>query len=55
MACFNSSNSVTVPEKSAALEALREEVIAAGHFARRLQVDLAYHSELTGVIGQEYG
>ena len=54
IACFNSASSVTVSGKSAALENLREEITAAGHFARRLQVDLAYHSELMDVIGQEY-
>ncbi len=54
IACFNSPSSVTVSGKHATLEALREELVAAGHFARRLQVDLAYHSEFMGVIGQEY-
>lgn len=54
IACFNSSSSVTVSGKNAALENLRDEITAAGHFARRLQVDLAYHSELMDVIGQEY-
>lgn len=55
IACFNSHSSVTVSGRSATLEALREEISTAGHFARRLQVDLAYHSELMGVIGDEYG
>jgi len=54
IACFNSPSSVTVSGKHATLEALREELVAAGHFARRLQVDLAYHSEFMSVIGQEY-
>ncbi|KAM5343618.1 hypothetical protein ACJ41O_012155 [Fusarium nematophilum] len=54
IACFNSPSSVTVSGKVVALEALREELAAAGHFARRLQIDLAYHSELMGVIGEEY-
>ncbi|KAL8841188.1 MAG: hypothetical protein Q9170_001042 [Blastenia crenularia] len=54
IACFNSPNSVTISGKNTALEAMREELTAAGHFARRLQVDLAYHSELMSVIGQEY-
>ena len=54
IACFNSPSSVTISGKNTILEALREEITAAGHFARRLQVDLAYHSELMGVIGQEY-
>lgn len=54
IACFNSPSSVTVSGRNASLEALRKDITAAGHFARRLQVDLAYHSELMGVIGQEY-
>lgn len=54
IACFNSPSSVTISGRSAALDALKEEISAAGHFARRLQVDLAYHSELMGVIGDEY-
>ncbi|KAI1424149.1 hypothetical protein F5Y12DRAFT_715501 [Xylaria sp. FL1777] len=54
IACFNSPNSVTVSGKVKALEALRENLIAAGHFARRLQVDMAYHSELMEDVGIEY-
>ncbi|OTA81918.1 hypothetical protein M434DRAFT_85057 [Hypoxylon sp. CO27-5] len=54
IACFNSPNSVTVSGKIAALETLREAITAAGHFARRLQVDLAYHSQLMDKIGEEY-
>ncbi|KAI0854612.1 hypothetical protein F4860DRAFT_522968 [Xylaria cubensis] len=54
IACFNSPNSVTVSGKVSALEALRENLTAAGHFARRLQVDMAYHSELMENIGIEY-
>lgn len=54
VACFNSPSSLTVSGKKAALEALAEDIKAVGHFARLLQVDLAYHSELMGVIGEEY-
>ncbi|GAW26928.1 putative polyketide synthase [Rosellinia necatrix] len=54
IACFNSPGSVTVSGKLGALEALRDELQAAGHFARRLKVDMAYHTELMGVIGNEY-
>ena len=54
IACFNSPSNVTISGKNATLEALREDVTTAGHFARRLHVDLAYHSELMGIIGQEY-
>ncbi|KAK3292170.1 uncharacterized protein B0H64DRAFT_466731 [Chaetomium fimeti] len=54
IACFNSPSSVTISGKKAALETLQEEIKAAGHFARLLQVDLAYHSALMGPIGEEY-
>ncbi|KAJ5446897.1 hypothetical protein N7445_001718 [Penicillium cf. griseofulvum] len=54
IACFNSPSSVTISGKKATLQELAEEIKGAGHFARLLQVDLAYHSELMGVIGQEY-
>ena len=53
-ACFNSPSSVTISGKKPTLEALAEDIKAASHFARLLQVDLAYHSELMGVIGEEY-
>lgn len=54
IACFNSPDALTISGKKPALEALAEDVKAAGHFARLLQVDLAYHSELMGPIGVEY-
>lgn len=37
-----------------ALEALKNEISEEGHFARLLQVDLAYHSGLMKEIGEEY-
>ncbi|CAJ2514330.1 Uu.00g024490.m01.CDS01 [Anthostomella pinea] len=55
IACFNSPGSITVSGHRETLEVLAEEIKAAGHFARLLQVDLAYHSPLMGVIGDEYG
>ncbi|PSR80443.1 hypothetical protein BD289DRAFT_484972 [Coniella lustricola] len=54
IACFNSPSSLTISGRRQALETLAGEIKAAGHFARLLQVDLAYHSELMGVIGEEY-
>ena len=54
IACFNSPGALTISGKKPALKALAEDIKAAGHFARLLQVDLAYHSELMDVIGQEY-
>ncbi|CAI7649211.1 unnamed protein product [Penicillium glandicola] len=54
IACFNSPSSVTVSGKRSTLNALSEDIKAEGHFARALQVDLAYHSELMGPIGEDY-
>ncbi|KAL9013538.1 MAG: hypothetical protein Q9173_001776 [Seirophora scorigena] len=54
VACFNSPSSLTISGERPALEALKADVQNAGHFARLLQVDLAYHSNLMDVIGQEY-
>ncbi|KAK1988407.1 hypothetical protein LZ30DRAFT_766139 [Colletotrichum cereale] len=55
IACFNSPSSVTVSGDKETLQGLEKEIKAAGHFARLLHVDLAYHSPLMGVIGDEYG
>ncbi|KLU90910.1 hypothetical protein MAPG_09435 [Magnaporthiopsis poae ATCC 64411] len=54
MLAENSPASVTISGRKKALEALADDVKAAGHFARLLQVDLAYHSNLMGTIGEEY-
>ncbi|PQE19486.1 Lovastatin diketide synthase protein [Rutstroemia sp. NJR-2017a WRK4] len=54
IACFNSPTTLTISGKKPALEALAEDIKTAGHFARLLQVDLAYHSQLMEVIGEEY-
>ncbi|KAI8626383.1 hypothetical protein F5Y19DRAFT_221991 [Xylariaceae sp. FL1651] len=54
IACFNSPSSLTISGKKTALEQLATDIKAEGHFARLLQVDLAYHSALMGVIGDEY-
>jgi acyl transferase domain-containing protein len=54
IACFNSPSSLTVSGRLAALESLKDDIQADGHFARLLQVDLAYHSELMSTIGEEY-
>ncbi|KAI0855715.1 hypothetical protein F4860DRAFT_519615 [Xylaria cubensis] len=55
VACFNSPNSITVSGRRGTLETLVEQFKAVGHFARMLQVDLAYHSPLMSEIGEEYG
>lgn len=54
IACFNSPSSLTISGKKPELEKLAEDIKADGHFARLLQVDLAYHSVLMDAIGVEY-
>jgi acyl transferase domain-containing protein len=54
VACHNSPGSVTVSGRKSTLGALEADIKAEGHFARLLQVDLAYHSELMRDIGEEY-
>ncbi|KAI9688389.1 MAG: Type I Iterative PKS [Bathelium mastoideum] len=54
IACLNSPSNLTVSGKRPVLEALKNEIQSDGHFARLLQVDLAYHSQLMNVIGREY-
>jgi acyl transferase domain-containing protein len=54
IACFNSPSSVTVSGNKPTLEALAADIKASGHFARILHVDLAYHSPMMDVIGDEY-
>ncbi|KAK8033522.1 polyketide synthase [Apiospora marii] len=54
IACFNSPSSLTISGKKSELEKLAEDIKADGHFARLLQVDLAYHSVLMDDIGDEY-
>ncbi|CZR67900.1 probable 6-methylsalicylic acid synthase [Phialocephala subalpina] len=54
IACFNSPSSLTISGKNSALGALAEDIKAAGHFARALQVDMAYHSKFMGEVGEEY-
>ena len=52
--CFNSPFSVTVSGRLHALGIIRDEVKAAGHLARLLLVDCAYHSPLMFAIGKVY-
>ncbi|KAJ8132252.1 hypothetical protein O1611_g1372 [Lasiodiplodia mahajangana] len=54
IACFNSPSSLTISGRKSSLEKLASDIKAEGHFARLLQVDLAYHSELMNNIGEEY-
>ncbi|TRX89754.1 hypothetical protein FHL15_009344 [Xylaria flabelliformis] len=54
IACYNSPDSLTVSGTVSSLETLQKSLQADGHFARLLQVDLAYHSSYMAKIGAEY-
>lgn len=54
IACFNSPSSLTISGRKSALEAMAEKIKAAGHFARPLLVDMAYHSKFMSVVGEEH-
>lgn len=44
IACFNCPNSVTLSETLSSSEDVKARLVKDGHFARLLQVNLAYHS-----------
>ncbi|RDW89666.1 putative polyketide synthase [Coleophoma cylindrospora] len=52
--CFNSPSSVTLSGSVACLETILNKVKADGHFARMLQVNLAYHSIFMADIAGNY-
>ncbi|KUI67059.1 Lovastatin diketide synthase LovF [Cytospora mali] len=54
IACFNSPDSVTLSGTTKSLEAVRTALVADGHFARMLQVNMAYHSPFMADAGEEY-
>ncbi|OTB04503.1 hypothetical protein M426DRAFT_261766 [Hypoxylon sp. CI-4A] len=54
VACINSPRSVTMSGTVGALERLQSRLQAANHFARLLQVDVAYHSDHMLPIGEAY-
>ncbi|KAM0794183.1 hypothetical protein BDR22DRAFT_827160 [Usnea florida] len=54
IACFNSPSSVTISGKTSKLEAVKCELLKDSHFARLLQVDVAYHSRFMDEIGSDY-
>ena len=54
VACHNSPSSVTLSGTSSALEQVKSRLQADSHFARLLQVSLAYHSDYMQVIAQHY-
>ena len=54
IACYNGPKSVTLSGLAASLEVVKEKLVKDGHFARLLQVDLAYHSKFMSEIGEDY-
>ncbi|KAK6082377.1 beta-ketoacyl synthase domain-containing protein [Seiridium cupressi] len=54
VACYNSPNSVTLSGTIGALELVKNELVSEKHFARMLQVDMAYHSSFMSLTGEEY-
>lgn len=54
IACFNSPNSVTLSGSLPSLVDVKAHLIEDGHFARLLQVNLAYHSRYMKEIGEDY-
>jgi acyl transferase domain-containing protein len=54
IACINSSKSVTLSGQSEDLQLLEATIKADGHFARLLQVELAYHSDYMTEIASHY-
>lgn len=54
VACFNSPSSSTLSGTLQALEIVRGALENDGHFARVLQVDMAYHSRYVASAGERY-
>ena len=54
VACINSPTSVTISGDTAGIERLLEMLQKAGVFARKLQVDTAYHSPHMQIVAQDY-
>ncbi|KAL2871600.1 type I polyketide synthase [Aspergillus lucknowensis] len=54
VACVNSPGSVTISGDEAQIQAMQRLVEGEGHFARRLQVEVAYHSPQMQAIAEEY-
>ncbi|KAK7422917.1 hypothetical protein QQZ08_009273 [Neonectria magnoliae] len=54
IACYNSPSSITLAGTVDALKAVGDAIQADGHFARLLQVNLAYHSRYMGPISEAY-
>lgn len=54
VACVNSPSSITVSGDAAAIDELQELIEKGKLFARKLAVDVAYHSHHMALVGEEY-
>jgi acyl transferase domain-containing protein len=54
IACYNSPKNVTISGDEAMIDELKVLLDEAGHFARKLQVNVAYHSKQMEAIATEY-
>ena len=54
IACYNSPSSLTLSGKLSALDTIEGEIKAAGHFARALLVDMAYHTQFMAAAAETY-
>ncbi|TLS22252.1 uncharacterized protein PpBr36_10074 [Pyricularia pennisetigena] len=54
IACYNSPSSLTISGPVSSLTALEARLKEDGHFARLLQVDLAYHSPYMASVASDY-
>lgn len=54
IACVNSPSSVTISGDAAAVTVLEKLIKDDGHFARKLKIDVAYHSPHMQVIADKY-
>ncbi|KAJ4293019.1 hypothetical protein N0V88_005683 [Collariella sp. IMI 366227] len=54
VACVNSPSSTTLSGDAGAVDELERAIKADGHFARKLRVDVAYHSPHMQVIARRY-
>jgi acyl transferase domain-containing protein len=54
IACYNSPDSITLSGTLSELEVVKARLQEDGHFARMLQVNLAYHSRYMAEIGDHY-
>ncbi|PLN76124.1 iterative type I polyketide synthase [Aspergillus taichungensis] len=54
IACYNSPNSQTVSGDEGLVDSLMADLVADGHFARKLRVQNAYHSSHMKEVAKEY-